>query len=103
MVADLPQVFTTVIGDGENHRFTVEHGLNRHDTLVTVYDKDSGTECLVNLEKHAEHVVIDTGYYLGLSTYHRVGPFKLPRRKAKLVVHPGSIPAPDSLKVVVIG
>ena len=103
-MVDSPQVYTTSIGDGTYYRFTVEHGLNTRDTLVTVYDKDTGTECLVNLSKPTTNaVIIDTGYYLGLSTYHRVGPFKLPRRKAKLMVCPGSIPAPDSLQVVVIG
>lgn len=98
------RLITTTIGDGTHTRFTVAHNLGTHDTIVAVYDKDDGTEALVNLASpDRDHVIIDTGFYLGLSTYWKLGPLHIPRPRSKLYAHPGTIPARGQLKVVVIG
>lgn len=101
---DTPQVWTTSIGDGQAHQFTVAHGLDNPQAMVTIYDKDTGAQVQANLTwLDANTVAIDTGGYFCLYERPKLGPLPLPWTTPKLGVIPGSIPEPDSLQVVVVG
>lgn len=97
--------YVTTLGDGEHHAFTVHHNLDSEWVLIHVYDKDSGqimapamTSCL-----DPNTVLVDFGVYFCLYERPHWGPFALPWTTTRIGVRPGSIPAKNSLGVVIVG
>jgi hypothetical protein len=102
MTSDTLATYTTTIGDGRSTQFTITHRLHCATPMVTVYDKDLNLVRAVVTVTGLESVCVDTGTYLGVDNHYRLGPFKFPRLRPKLLVAGPTIPAPASLHVQVV-